>query len=166
MTDYEIGAKHPPLCICTGNYFPLTERWNLSLNSSLALVKGIVANRTKAEPWNTIAHQGPSSLAASDMLLPYIQAQVTFLEDERQHGEKPWSTASQAKSFISQHQLSADSWAKWSRSETAHATSSGKYVFCRPDPWFGWWLIKSTHAWCTKLTHVWILIMADRFWFF
>ena len=88
MTDHEIGTKHPPLYIYTGNYFPLIERWNLSLNSSLALVKGIVANRTKAG-LDTTAHQGPSSLAASDMLLPYIQAQVTFLEDERQHGEKP-----------------------------------------------------------------------------
>lgn len=50
MTDHEIGTKHPPLYIYTGNYFPLIERWNPSLNSSLALVKGIVANRTKAGP--------------------------------------------------------------------------------------------------------------------
>lgn len=57
---------------------------------------------TKAEPWNAVAHQGLSSPAASDMLLSYIQAWLTFLEDERQHGEKPRSTASQAKSFISQ----------------------------------------------------------------
>lgn len=38
------------------------------------------------------------------------QAWVTPLEDERQHGEKPYSVTTQAKSFINQHQLTADSW--------------------------------------------------------